>query len=156
MLDINIINDIFQIINKNEMLIIDKNLSKKRKVNIIRNLFKIIEDDKIEPYINFQKYPTNKLLRIFSFNKTQLTLIKLTKENVQINNYKLLNIDTMKFYLQKEKGNSAKLTLIIKFNNEEGINITEHFNLDNKNDLIPNYTEHKLYIFYENLIKFVW
>jgi hypothetical protein len=155
MLDINIINDIFQIINKNEMLIIDKNLSKKRKVNIIRNLFKIIEDDKIEPYINFQKYPTNKLLRIFSFNKTQLTLIKLTKENVQINNYKLLNIDTMKFYLQKEKGNSAKLTLIIKFNNEEGINITEHFNLDNKNDLIPNYTEHKLYIFYENLIKFV-
>jgi L-rhamnose mutarotase len=155
MLDINIVNNIVQIINKNEMLIIDKDLSKKRKAEIVRDLFKIIKDDDIEPYVNFQKYPTNKLLRIFSFNDTLLTLIKLTKENVQINNYKLANIDIIKFYLQKEKGESARLTLMIKLKNEESINITEHFHLDNKNDLIPNYIEHKLYIFYKKLIKFV-
>lgn len=155
MLDINVVNEIVQIINKNNMLIIDKDLDKKRKVEIVRNLFKIIRDDNIEPYINFQKYPTNQLLRIFSFNETLLTLIKLTKENVQINNYKLANIDIIKFYLQKEKGESARLTLMIKLKNEESINITEHFNLDNGNDLIPNYIEHKLYIFYKNLIKFV-
>ena len=155
MLDISIVSKIVQIINQNNILIIDKDLPQKRKVNIVRNLFEIIKDDETEPYINFQKYPTNQLLRIFSFNKTKLTMIKLTKENVQINNYKLKNIDTIKFYLQKEKGDFAKLTLTIKFNSEDGINITEHFSLDNKNDLIPNYTEHELYIFYRNLIKLV-
>jgi len=155
MLDVSIINEVIEIINKNDMLIIDKDLSRKKKINIVRSLFEIIEDDKIEPYINFQKYPTNQLLRVFSFNERNLTLIKLTKENVQINNYKLDNIELIKFYLQKEKGTSAKLTLMIKLKKDENINITERFGLSNKNDLIPNYTEHKLYLFYKDLMKFL-
>ena len=155
MLDINIINKISRIITNNNMSIIDKNLNKQRKIKIIRNLLEIIKNDNIEPYINFQKYPTNKLLRIFSFNNTQLTVIKLTKENVQINNYKIKNIDTIKFYLQKEKNSLAKLTLTIQFKNENNIKISEQFNLNNENDLIPNYTEHKLFIFYKKLSKFM-
>jgi len=155
MLDVSIINEVIEIINKNDMLIIDKDLLRKKKINIVRSLFEIIEDDKIEPYINFQKYPTNQLLRVFSFNERNLTLIKLTKENVQINNYKLDNIELIKFYLQKEKGTSAKLTLMIKLKKDENINITERFGLSNKNDLIPNYTEHKLYLFYKDLMKFL-